>query len=75
MTEEAKDEAAVERFGPKVKAYPLDGSGPKVGFLLHKGGPDDDGKDAIQVGADSQPLALRDPPYGDAGPNGTYTHV
>ena len=62
-------------FSDPVKAYPEDGSGPKVGFFLHKGGEGDDGKDAIQVGSDSLPLAYREPPYGDAGPNGTYARV
>lgn len=57
------------KFGQKVKAFPLDGSGPKVGFFLHQGGEGDDGKDAVQVGADSQPLAFRETPTGE---NGTY---
>ncbi len=63
------------KWGEQVKAYPLDGSGPKVGFFLHAGGEGDDGKDSIQVGADAQPLAYREPGpdgYDEDGPNGTY---
>lgn len=56
-------------FGTPVKAYPLDESGPKVGFFLHTNGD----KDCVQVGADKLDLAFREPAnYDDAGPNGTY---
>lgn len=56
-------------FGTKVKAYPLDGSGPKIGFFLQ----DDGDKDNIQVGDTVDLLAYREPAdYDDNGPNGTW---
>lgn len=59
-------------FGQKVKAYPLDESGPKVGFFLHEDGE----KDAIQVGANVEGLAYREPAdYDEDGPNGTYCSI
>lgn len=58
-------------FGEKVKAYPLDESGPVVGFFVE--GQVGDGKDTIQVGAAKHQLAYRDPSgYDESGPNGTY---
>jgi hypothetical protein len=59
-------------FGTAVKAYPLDGSGPLVGFFLHEDGD----KGAIQVGAEAHALAYREPAdYDENGPNGTYCKV
>jgi hypothetical protein len=56
-------------FGTAVKAYPLDESGPVVGFYLGESGD----KSVIQVGADKHELALREPAnYDEHGPNGTF---
>lgn len=62
------------KFGTKVKAYPLDETGPKVGFIIEEGV--GDGKDSVQVGDSVVPLAYREPQdYDDDGPNGTYCHL
>lgn len=56
-------------FGTAVKAYPLDESGPKVGFFLGREGD----KANVQVGSNVETLAYREPAdYDDQGPNGTY---
>lgn len=60
------------KFGQKVKAFPMDESGPKVGFFLHAGGEGDDGKDAVQVGETVHPLAYHEGDDDPNGPNGTY---
>jgi len=60
------------RFGDQVKAYPLDGTGPKVGFYIGTAGD----KDQIQVGDNINTLAFRQPAnYDDAGPNGTWCTI
>ncbi len=59
-------------FGDKVKAYPLDGSGPLVGFFLQESGDKAD----VQVGDTVDQLAYREPAdYDNAGPNGTYCKI
>lgn len=59
-------------FGTKVKAYPLDESGPKVGFFIDNNGD----KDTIQVGDTLENLAYREPhDYDEHGANGTYCRV
>lgn len=61
-----------QKFGQKVKAYPLDETGPSVGFLIESTGD----KDVIQVGAEKLELAYREPEDYDAnGPNGTYCTI
>lgn len=60
------------KFGDKVKAFPLDESGPVVGFFLNGEGD----KDTIQVGATKHELAFRAPQdYDEQGPNGTYCEI
>lgn len=62
------------KLGDSVKAYPLDGSGPKLGDF--HGAADQDGKDDILVGGDHLALAYREPVDRDEnGPNGTYCTV
>jgi hypothetical protein len=61
------------QFGTKVKAYPLDESGPKVGFVIEADHVD---KDKIQVGETVLELAYREPAdYDENGPNGTYCSI
>lgn len=60
------------QFGTMVKAFVGDDE-PKVGFFLHAGGEGDDGKDAIQVGETTHPLAYRGAADAERdGQQGTY---